>query len=57
MPQPATDTPRFYAHASSEGSGRGHLVKDAVYFEDAAIRFVEDRLDGRGRGRGAGHRP
>lgn len=44
MPETA-DTPRFYAHASSEGSGRGHLVKDAVSFEDAAIRFAEDRLD------------
>lgn len=36
---------QFYAHASSEGSGRGHLVKDAASFEDAAIRFAEDRMD------------
>lgn len=45
MTEPSQDTPRFYAHASGEGSGRGHLVKDAVSFEDAAIRFAEDRLD------------
>lgn len=36
---------KFYAHASSEGSGRGHLVAEATSFEDAAIRFAEDRLD------------
>ena len=41
----AQAAPQFYAHASSEGSGRGHLVKDAASFEDAAIRFAEDRLD------------
>jgi hypothetical protein len=36
---------QFYAHASGEGSSRGHLVRGASSFEDAAIRFVEDRLD------------
>jgi hypothetical protein len=45
MSQPQPDAQRFYAHASSEGGGHGHLVKDAVSFEDAAIRFAEDRLD------------
>ena len=38
-------THQFYAHASAEGSSRGHLVRDATSFEDAAIRFAEDRLD------------
>jgi hypothetical protein len=42
---PETAERRFYAHASAEGSGRGHLVADASTFEDAAIRFAEDRLD------------
>jgi hypothetical protein len=45
MPQTQAVEHRFYAHASGEGSGRGHLVKEAESFEDAAIRFAEDRLD------------
>jgi hypothetical protein len=36
---------QFYAHASAEEAGRGHLVREASSFEDAAIRFAEDRYD------------
>jgi hypothetical protein len=45
MSPPSDPAQRFFAHASSEGPGRGHLVAGASTFEDAAMRFVEDRLD------------